>query len=362
MGIAHDIRAHTQIIAERWEREVSSSLPALAALSRAALVDHLPEMLEGLAAWTEGDEQDARLGFEALVDGHALQRHAAGIDLETVTSEYAVLRHVILGVLIEHVEPTALVGSLQRLAEGIDRAIAEAVKRYAKAQDHVRERFIGILAHDLRDPLTAVMMSSAMLAESTLVEKQTVLVDRITRGAKRIERMIDDVLDFARGRLEGGIPIVPRLADMREICLSAIDEARAATSRQVRLEATGDLRGHWDRERVRQAIANLLSNARTYGQGEVVVRAWERDDRQAVLTAVTNYGPAIAAELLARIFDPFARAPQSHRSGLGLGLFIVEQIARGHSGRVFAESTEDGTTFTIEWPRVPIEQMPDRPR
>jgi sigma-B regulation protein RsbU (phosphoserine phosphatase) len=105
-----------------------------------------------------------------------------------------------------------------------------------------------------------------------------------------------------------------------------------------------------------------LSNARNYGQGEIVVRAWERDDRQAVFTSVTNYGPAIAVELLARIFDPFSRAVHPRRGGLGLGLYIVEQIARAHSGRVQAESTEDATTFTIEWPRVPVEQTPDRPR
>jgi signal transduction histidine kinase len=150
---------------------------------------------------------------------------------------------------------------------------------------------------------------------------------------------------------------------MREICTAAVEESRAANAeREVQLEATGDLRGHWDYDRVRQALANLLANARTYGHGEIVVRAWERDDHRAVLTSVTNRGAAIAPELLARIFDPFSRASTANkRGGLGLGLYIVDQIARAHGGIARAESSSELTTFTIEWPRVPIDEMPDRP-
>ena len=363
MGIPDDICSHKQAIVTRWQAEVLRDVPALATLDAPALVDHLPEFLEGLAAWIEGNEKHAMQGFEALVDGHALQRHGVGIELESLIAEYATLRRVILEVVQEHADAGELSRAIVRLSGGMDLAVAEAVKRYARARDHVRERFIGILGHDLRDPLTAVMMSATLLADMTLGEKQSQLVGRITRSARRIERMIDDVLDFARGRLDGGIPISPRLCDMREICQAAVEESRAANAqRDVRLEASGDLRGHWDYDRVRQTLANLLSNARTYGQGDIVVRAWERDDRHAVLTSVTNQGPAIAPELLARIFDPYSRTTSANRrGGLGLGLYIVEQIARAHGGLVRAESNANATTFTIEWPRVPLAEMPGRP-
>lgn len=364
MSVADRIRARKTAISARWGQEVLREVPALAAMSATALVDHLPEFLEGLARWIEGDVGDARDAFAALADGHALQRHAAGVELEALTREYAILRRVILEEMVAVTPPEDLVLGVVALAAGIDRAIAGAVHRYASARDHVRERFIGILAHDLRDPLTAVMMSANLLADLTLSPKQRQLVERITRSAGRIERMIDDVLDFARGRLDGGIPVSPGLVDMREVCAAAVEEARAGTpDRPVRLEAEGDLRGFWDRDRARQAMSNLVANARTHGQGEIVVRAYERDDRHAVVTTVTNAGPPIPPELLARLFDPFARASApGTRGGLGLGLYIVDQIARAHGARTSVASTADeGTTFTIEWPRTPVEETPGRP-
>jgi signal transduction histidine kinase len=361
MGISDELRTHKHAIATRWEREVLREVPALAVLPRGALVDHMPEMLEGLAAWIDGGDSD---GFRVLAEGHALQRHGTGIDLEALTSEYSTLRRVILEQLLEVSDVHELARSLVRLDAGIDRAVGEAARRYTAARDHVRERFIGILAHDLRDPLTAVMMSATLLADLALGDKQAQLVERITRGARRIERMIDDVLDFARGRLEGGIPIFPASANMGEICTEAIEEAGlVGPSREMKLQITGDVRGMWDRERVRQALANLLSNARHYGQGEILVRVWEREDRHAVFTSVTNRGSFISPDAIARIFDPFTRTsenPGRHRGGLGLGLYIVEQIAKAHGGICSASSSEDSTIFTIEWPRVPLEETPGR--
>ncbi|HEU0034955.1 MAG TPA: sensor histidine kinase [Kofleriaceae bacterium] len=364
MGVPADLRTHKQAIAKRWEREVLRDVPALSSLTRSALVDHMPEFLEGLAAWIEGDVESAHAAFRALAEGHALQRHSSGIDLATLTGEYVTLRRVILEKLIEISGPEELAKSLVSLEGGIDYAVHEAVRRYSEARDHVRERFIGILGHDLRDPLTAVMMSATLLQDMPLGDKQAQLVERVTRGARRIERMIDDVLDFARGRLSGGIPITPTLVDMTEICAAAIDEARAlGPARDMKLEHHGDLRGFFDRDRVRQALANLLANARIYGTGDVILRAWERDDHHAVFTSVHNTGPVIPPDMLKQIFEPFTRTgTQARGQGLGLGLYIVEQIAIAHGGVCRATSSEEeGTTFTIEWPRVPMSETPDRP-
>src|SRR5687768_17188888 len=118
MGITDDIRAHRQAIATRWEQEVLREVPALAGLPRASLIDHLPEFLDGLAAWIEGNEAQARLGFDALADGHALQRQSAGVELESLIAEYATLRRVILELLIEHSDREAYVGASVRLASG----------------------------------------------------------------------------------------------------------------------------------------------------------------------------------------------------------------------------------------------------
>ena len=365
MSVAADLRTFKHEIGSRWEAAVLADAPALAQLPRASLVDHLPEFLEGLAAWVEGNRTDAELGFSRLAEGHALQRHSAGIPLEELTAEYATLRRSILETLLERTPADQLTASLVVVDAGIDRAVGEAIKRYAKARDHVRERFIGILGHDLRDPLTAVMMSATLLSAMIPAEdKQAQLVAKISRSAERIERMIDDVLDFARGRLDGQIPITPTLVDLGDVCRAVVDEARALSpGREIELETRGDLRGLLDRDRVSQALGNLVSNARHYGIGPITVRAWEREDRHAIFTSVTNHGPTIPPAVIARIFDPFARATTTRRSGgLGLGLYIVDQIALAHGGTCSARSTaDDGTTFSIEWPRVPLEEIPGRP-
>ncbi|MEJ7598162.1 MAG: HAMP domain-containing sensor histidine kinase [Kofleriaceae bacterium] len=364
MSVATDLRAHKQAIALRWETLVLEEVPALAPLPRAALVDHMPEFLEGLATWLDGRREDAERAFALLAEGHALQRHSSGIALEALISEYVTLRRVILETLIAHTPVAELVATLVSLEAGLDRAIGESIKRYAGARDHVRERFIGILGHDLRDPLGAVMMSASLLSNLSLGDKQARLVTKISSSAERIERMIDDLLDFARGRLSGRIPIIPMLVDLGEICQAVVDESRSlAPDREVKLEAAGDLRGFFDRNRIGQALSNLVSNARHYGTGTVDVRVCERDDRQALLISVANAGIPIVPEVIGRIFDPFARGTTMRRSGgLGLGLYIVEQIALAHGGSCIARSSqEQGTTFTIELPRVPLEQTPGRP-
>lgn len=363
MAIAARLRTDKQLITDRWEARILEVTPALGRLTRSELVDHMPEFLEGLADWIDGKVAEAREGFKALARGHALQRHGAGIELEELTSEYVTLRVVVLERIVETNTPEEVARSIVALEAGIDCAVNGAVHHYANERDRVRERFIGILAHDLRDPLSAVMMSASLLAEMVSGERATQLVERIARGAARIEGMIDDVLDFARGRLVGGIPVSPQLADMGQICAAAVDEALAGrSSSPVELATEGDLRGHFDPARVRQALANLLANARHHGKGApITVRAWEADDRRHLFTSVTNFGPPIPKHLLERLFDPFVREDTRGR-GLGLGLYIVQQVALAHGGRVLATSSEEaGTTFTIEWPRVPLEETPGRP-
>jgi len=121
------------------------------------------------------------------------------------------------------------------------------------------------------------------------------------------------------------------------------------------------LSGAFDHDRIRQALSNLLRNAQSYGSGGIEVRAWESEDRKKIFTTVTNHGPMIPAEQLATLFDPFKRATGAHARGLGLGLYIVSEIARAHGGLCTVQSSTEATVFSIEWPRIPFEDSPDRP-
>lgn len=353
--VAAVLRADTKRIVELWEREVRAELPALADMTRPVLVDHLQELLDGLAAWIEGDTAGANRAFEALIQGHALQRLGYGVGLETLMREYAKLRFVLLRELLDVAAPRQ---SMVLLHEGMDRAISAAIDRYAQRRDDVRTRFIGILGHDLRDPLSTVKMSADLLAHGGAEpSEQQMILARMSRACDRMERMVDQVLDFARGHLGGGIPANPSLNDLAEICRQVVDEASAAhRKRTITLDARGDLRGAFDRDRVAQALGNLVGNAIAHTPGSIEIEAYETDDRRHVITTVTSHGAPIPADVQRRMFDAFARGEETTTgSGLGLGLYITHQVALAHGATIDVSSDAQATTFVITWPRDPSE-------
>lgn len=361
-AVAEYIRAHKQAIVDDWERTVLSDLKELARLERGALIDHLPEVLDGLGAWIEGRTEDAETSFAALADGHALQRLGFGVELAVVCIEYSWLRRVILRQLLSVPSSTDIREQLIRLNEGLDHAIHLAVRRYTERRDYVRDRFVSILGHDLRNPLSAAAMTNEVLLRSTtLTDCDRRRSQTIDRALRRMARMVSDVLDFARGHLGGGIPATPGACDMGEICRAAVEEAKSGhPERTIDIKIEGDLRGSFDRDRVLQVIGNLISNAIHHGQDPIVVTACEADDHRAIITRVSNLGPPIEPAMVPRLFEPFAHTGDEKKGSLGLGLYIVGQIARAHGGTYEVSSSDNETVFTIRWPRVPPEETGDR--
>ncbi|HSD88841.1 MAG TPA: HAMP domain-containing sensor histidine kinase [Kofleriaceae bacterium] len=354
--VADFIRSSAARIAELWEEEARRELPAPRSMSQPVLLDHLPEFLDGLADYIEGNIEQADRAFANLVEGHALQRLGYGVGMETLTREYSKLRLVILRASTHLACDPEQRDSMLRMHEGMDRAMNEAIHRFAARREEVRERFISILGHDLRDPLSTVRISANMLAANPAIKPEhRVIASRISRACNRMQRMINDVLDFARGHLGNGIPANPTPNDMGEICRAAADELGAANpQREIVVDTHGNLRGSFDRDRVHQALGNLISNAIHHTEGSIEIRAYEEDEHQAVITEVTSHGHAIPGELRKRIFDPFSQGDiAGPRHGLGLGLFIVQQIALAHGGTCDVVSDEKATTFAIRWPRVP---------
>jgi two-component system sensor histidine kinase/response regulator len=242
------------------------------------------------------------------------------------------------------------------LHEGLDRAIGEAVDHYALERDHARDRFVAILGHDLRDPLNTVVFQAGALAQRAgeLDAKTVNAVGRIAAGGKRRERMIRDLLDFARGHLGGGFTIVPTAFDARAFLASRVQEiADAHPDRDVRCVAPsvgGDFHVEWDADRISQVITNLVHNALVHGRDPVVVDA--RDEGGHVSITVRNHGE-MPPDMLPRLFDAFStdRSEQAHGE-LGLGLYIVQQIVQAHGGEVVANSDGGATTVRVRLPRT----------
>lgn len=348
-------------ITEQWRVRVAA-MPGLARLPPSGIVDHMPEFLGELAHASAGDSEATRRAYERLVAGHALQRLSFGVELATLLEEYAVLRQVILAQLLGVSQEEHLRGELLDLDRTLDLAIVESVRTFATKRDQLREQFVSMLAHDLRSPLQALIIGAESILHQPDCGAPTHAraAAAIRRSAQRMNRLVADVMDFARGQLGGGIPSVPVTCDMAEISREVAEEARLASpGRAVTVAAGGDLVGSWDRDRVLQALSNLVTNALIHGHGPVEIRVREAPDRESVTTEIHNPGPPIPAAMLPELFTPFRRGLAARPGGLGLGLYIVQQIALAHGAECVVRSSEgEGTTFSIRWPRAPLTEVP----
>ncbi len=228
----------------------------------------------------------------------------------------------------------------------------------AQETAELRERFIAVLGHDLRNPLHAVLFGGQTLLRSTNLSLSHLrTAQRIVASAERINRMISDLLDFARGRLGGGMPIQARPHDARQLLEDIISEMEPAfPSRRIELDAAcADVSVEWDQDRMAQVFSNLLSNALEHSPEDARVRVSLRTYSESIEVEVHNDGAPIPPEVLPHIFTPFRRGGEGRghsRDGLGLGLYIARQVVLAHRGTLeVCSSVESGTQFTVRVPR-----------
>jgi signal transduction histidine kinase len=220
----------------------------------------------------------------------------------------------------------------------------------------LNEMFYAALGHDLRNPLSAIMTGAAVLIRRSADEKTMAIGSRILSSGARMGRMIEQLLDLARARLGGGIPLSPAVVDLRELAERVITEHQAVEpARLIEVEASGDLKGTWDELRLAQVLSNLLGNALQHGAPDRSVSLrMAGDGDEAVELSVHNWG-VIPEALKPFLFEPFRSGREAPRKseGLGLGLYIVDQVIRAHHGTILVCSTSsEGTTFRISLPRA----------
>ncbi|ATB42763.1 hypothetical protein CYFUS_008242 [Cystobacter fuscus] len=230
-------------------------------------------------------------------------------------------------------------------------------EQQARTRAEFEEQLIGIVSHDLRNPLNAIALSvAALLRHDDLSERQAKGIARIQAAAERATRMIRDLLDFTRARLGGGIPLQRGSCDFHALTQQVVEEVRLAhPERDVHHEGSGLGKGEWDGDRLAQVITNLVNNALAYSPPGTPVRVETRGEDGAVLLRVHNMGDPIPPELLPRLFEPLTRGKEKAGTAsrsIGLGLYIVHHIVNAHGGRVEVHSSvEEGTTFTVRLPR-----------
>ena len=246
-----------------------------------------------------------------------------------------------------------MVGAIQDITE---RRLAEQeARRRADFEQHL----IGIVSHDLRNPINAISMAAKLLLkQGGLDEPRHRTVQRILCSAERATRLLADLLDFTQARLQGALPVKPRQVDLHELTRQVVEEVQLAhPRRQLVLEQSGSGCGEWDADRLAQLITNLVGNALAYGSEHCAVRVRTVGLPDEVRLSVHNTGEPIPPELMDQLFQPLKRGEGPGAQGkhsIGLGLFIVKHIVDAHGGSISVESTvENGTTFTIALPRHP---------
>jgi len=242
-----------------------------------------------------------------------------------------------------------------RLAQGIAHQVAFAVERRFAQQE--RERILGVVSHDLRNPLSAVTVAAKTLLCQEIDANAAKSVRRIASSASRMERLIAQLLQFAQARHGGGIAVARKPVDLVEIVSRVVEELETAhPEKTIALTCAARCSGSWDGDRLADVFSNLIGNAVQHGGDSAVQVAIVTTDAE-VAAAIHNGGPPIPAGLIPKLFDPYRRGgqPTGNPDGVGLGLFISREIIRAHGGNIEVRSDEvEGTTFTVRLPRGPL--------
>jgi two-component system sensor histidine kinase/response regulator len=219
----------------------------------------------------------------------------------------------------------------------------------------LNEMFSALLAHDLRNPLSAILASAQLLKRRSADPHAQEASARILSSGKHMGRLIEDMLDLARARLAGGIMIKREPGDIKALVERVVRECQAASpGRMVETVYSGDFAGHWDAERIAQVASNLIGNALKHGNPAAPVEVQLDGSKHGeVILNVANRG-TIPPELVNHLFDPFrgGQRPAGRSDGLGLGLYIVYQVVKAHGGRVeLTTGRDDRTVFQVSLPR-----------
>ncbi|HYX39564.1 MAG TPA: sensor histidine kinase [Oligoflexus sp.] len=378
MQLTKFIQKNHKSIIKAWVDFARTMQPWAQGMSEKDLQDHAEELLVAVVndmnspqSKSEQSEKSQGNGMDGnlVIAGqqHASTRLQSGLSLTQLVSEFRALRASVLRQWEE--EQGAESDEVTRFNEAIDEALATSMTQYSEAVDTTREQFLAILSHDLRNPLGAIIMGAQLLNDPE-TEDTADIATVILNSAERMSRMVSDLLDLTRTRLGTGIPIATKPMDLASVCQQVFAEFHAshAPDHRIHFESFGDLRGEWDADRLAQVLSNLIANALQYGSAAKPVSLVARDRGQEVELQVHNEGSPIPESSLKTIFAPMVRhksgasGVDKNVSGLGLGLYIANEVVLSHSGTISVTSTESsGTTFTVTLPRLSTAKTPQQP-
>jgi len=381
MRLSTFISGNLDAILVDWVAFARDQLPAAAGMDEAALLDHGRLIVEEIAAdmgrpqgdderqaKSEGNSSTASTSSRVPSRSHARERARHGFRVEQMVAEYRALRATVLrlwtaassSVQVEDLE------DVTRFNEAVDQAIAESLQVFVVEVDKARDLFLGMLGHDLRGPLSTIANSASVEVRTRPHDSRRAAT--ILRSVAQMKALLDDLVEYTRHRLGSGLAVAPASLQLDRFARDTLDEIGAISDgRALELEVEGNVQGEWDARRLHQALSNLVFNALKYGRPSSPIRIsvdGTRDDE--VVLAVENLGDPIPQRLLPTLFDPLVRAAgkdggadsQVAGANLGLGLYVVREIAHAHGGTVEVASDDSATRFELRLPRICARGVP----
>lgn len=372
MNLAAFIRKYSEDIAQEWVEYARVNIEATKEMGLEEVRDHILEMLARIAddmdtSQTKGQQKAKSRGHkpphiihDMPAKAHGAQRVESGFNIVELSSEFRALRASVLRLWEEKAE--AEIGEekfaeMIRFNEAIDEAWMHSMARFHAKVDESKNWFLGVLGHDLRNPLSTISGAQQLLFLSpNLSDKEKELVRRSKAGTKRMRELINNLLELTSLRLGSGMSVKKSMTDLTEECQQILQELEVVhPSADLHLHAPGPVQGAWDRVRLNQVITNLVANALRHGNpgGPVTIKVSAKGND--AFFSVHNEGNPIPEGVRSMIFKGMFTGneePSTKRDNYGLGLYIVKEIVDGHGGRIDVESTkESGTTFTVILPR-----------
>lgn len=375
MKLSELVKKDIDRVVEEWEAFARTEIAAGKNLSAESLRDHAKALLLAViedleTSQTSQAQNDKSRGgapgnseeLTAAAQVHAKHRFEQNFTLNQMVSEYRALRASVIRRWEQQKGPLkhAMLEELVRFGETIDQAMTESISWYSQKVEDTRNLLLGVLGHDLRQPLSTVRMSAQLfLRAEGLDGRLTKIATRIFNSTDVMRTMVGDLLDFTQTALGVALPISPVAGDFSEMCEDVVTEVAALhPERALTFEGAPDLTGFWDAGRVRQMASNLLANSVQHSAAPTPVTVVVTGDSDAVSLRVHNEGLSIPETIRSTLFEPMMRATDhphdryTGSSGLGLGLYIARAIVVAHDGSIEVESSDEGgTSFTVRLPR-----------
>ncbi len=375
MRLSAFIKNNIERISAEWEEFAATLLPDQKfsrSVLRDGIVDILSEITRDMnraqSARAQKDKSEGEPGWAPDIDEaaerHALARLKMGLSSRQMISEFRALRATVIRLWQEgavEVDEASLY-DLTRFNEAIDQILSEAAARYSEEIERSRDLFLGILGHDLRNPLAAIVGWAELQMRNKVPANAPALARQIFISAGRMSHMITDLTELTRVRLGDGIVVNRSTGDLRAICASVILEMEAIyPDREFRLTCIEALPGDWDGVLLAQVMSNLLGNAVQHGAADSAITLSARREGDWVELAVHNEGAPIPEALIPRLFDRLFQGAMAEgddfdqstsvATSLGLGLYIAREIVLAHGGTLDVTSdAAAGTNFTTRMP------------